>query len=259
MEEKMRTQTWHRYVAQTVASGVAPIELLFEPIYSCDADSTVAYRVSGRVNSVICGTLMPGDYLRAPLPRQLMCDFSRRVLRKACAAACTLRERGVSPGRLFVCIPSALLYEETLFSLLREQTDGVRENMALCFDEDAMDTDTQVLTRAFSEVRAAGMTVAVQGYGAEGFPIEKLLCVCPDDLFADGRVAALCDDRERAGALFPLINFAKSLGAGIYAQELTSDAAVREFRARDVQGFLPAATYRGIFAQKKYMRLEDIC
>ncbi len=243
------SDTLNRRVAEAVASGKKPIELLFEPIYDCGGDDeVVAYRAGAVVNSLLIGTLTPADYLRAAVPEKLLFDLTFRLLGKTASAATELAALPDRPKLLTLRVPTSLIYtEEDLTSALLGACAGAADSVPLCleFYEDAMDADGATLSRAIAAIHAAGLHVAVDGYGGEDFPMEKLLSVCPDFLFTSPRVAALSTDRGRAAALAPLLNFAKSLGAEIIADAVADDTALREFRARDAFGFLPAQNYTG--------------
>lgn len=252
--KQIRTERLNRRVAETVACGVKPIELLFEPIYDLGDAEIVAYRADPCIHSLQIGTLLPADFFGATVPETLLFDFAMRALRKAVSASHMIAERPERVKLLTVRVPTTLIYkEENLTAELIAACVGASEATPLCleFYEDAMDADGGTLERAIREIHAAGLCVAVDGYGGEGFPVEKLLSVCPDILFTSPRVAALATDRGRASALAPLLNFAKSLGAQIIADAVEGDDALREFRSRDAFGFLPAKNYAGKFAFAK--------
>lgn len=256
-----KTDILNRRVAEAVTSGTKPIELLFEPIYDCGGDDDIiAYRVGARVNSLLVGTLNPADYLQADVSEKLLTDLALRLIAKTVKAAKTLCGRQPLPKLLALRVPTTLLYSEGgLADLLAAAGAGAPEEIPLClvFTDEAMDADAETLARAITEIHAAGFRFAVDGYGGEDFPMEKLLSVCPDLLFTSPRVAALSSDRGRAAALAPLLNFAKSLGAEIIADAVGDDGALREFRARDAFGFLPSAGYAGTACRPTGARTEE--
>ena len=248
----------NRCVAQAVAGGTKPIELLYEPIYDGDV---IAYRLNPYLNSLITGVMAPEDYMCAAVPEKLLCDFFFRVLGKA-AQEIGVPAKGEHPPRLFTLrCPALPIYDAGLYARLRAALENVSDTARLCleFYDDVMNADSETLTRAFKDIHAAGLYIAVDGYGGENFPIEKLFTVCPDYLFTDARVAALVADREKAGATAPLLNLAKSLGGRIIADAVPNDAVCREFRSRDVFGYLPAEDYSGNMCEKrKLLRLCDL-
>lgn len=247
-ENTIRDEQLNTYVRRTAASGIKPIELFLVPIYDCYGEGTVAYRISANVNSVIAGVLKPEDYMNAVSDEELLFEFSLRILKKTAVLKNRLESSGIKTECLFVRFPATVIYTENLYDGIRKAlADALSSGSKLCieFDNTVMDADSARLAEVFADIRAAGLKVAVCGYGGEDFPMEKLMSACPDFIFTDGRVARLAVDREKRGALAPLINFAKSLGGEIIAEDIHGDAALRELRTRECFGFIPSADYKG--------------
>lgn len=237
-------------VNYTIQSGVQPIEVLLQPIYDCYGAEAIAYKALVRVNSIVSGVLMPDDYINGTADEELLNQLTFRAIRKVAQAKARLESANVKFRRLYVRCPSSFIYAQDLYAnlklLLAEQ--GVTDTkICLEFDAPVMETESAKLQQCFSDIRAAGLKVAVNGYGGQGFSIEKLLRACPDHLFADETLAQLAVDREKRTALPPLINFAKSLGSDVIACGIRSDEQLREFRSRDCYGFIPNRHYKGAF------------
>ena len=81
--------------------------------------------------------------------------------------------------------------------------------------------------------------------GGEGFALEKLLCACPDFAFTSARLNAIATDAEKKNALAPVVNLLANLGGRVVAAEIENDDELREYRARDIFGFVPGAGYAG--------------
>ncbi len=255
------------YVKRTVLGGVKPIELFFEPVLDNDMGEYVAYRAYAKVNSVVTGVLSPSDYLGANVSEKVMVDFTVAVIKKTVAAACELSENGVKYGFISVKCPTSLVYAENLYSKIKvavalgeaENSGFKPEKICLEFNADVMQTESEKLKSFFSDLRAAGVKVAVSGYGGEEFSIEKLLSACPDVLFTDEKFTRLICDREKGSAVAPILNVAKSLGGIIVAEGVTNDEELREFRTRDCFGFIPSETYRGrIEVKQRLMTFEQL-
>lgn len=238
-------------VDYTLQSGVKPLELLLRPIYDCYNAEAVAYECILRINSILSGVLMPDDYLDGTANEELLNDLTFRTLRKVARAKAQLDTGHVTFKQLYVRCPAAFLYTPDLYTklkLLSAEQDIADHKICLQFDPTIMDAETDRLQNSFADIRAAGLNVAVSGYGGQNFSIEKLLRACPDHLFADESLAQLAIDREKRSALPPLINFAKSLGCDVIARGIQSDEQLREFRSRDCLGFLPEKGYKGAFS-----------
>lgn len=240
------------YVKRSVDCGVKPIEMLFEPLLDCDFGEAVAYRSYAKINSVITGVLMPEDYLNANISGQVLTDMSLRLLKKAVASAVLFNENRVKYSFLTIKCPSSLVFESDLYSKLKSVLnefsvyEGEKKyNVCLEFDSSVMQTEGEKLKEVFADIKAAGLKIAVSGYGGDDFAMEKLLSACPDVLFTDERVVRLVKNREKFAAIAPVINFAKSLGGVVIADGVSDDEELREFRTRECFGFIPSESYKG--------------
>lgn len=247
------------YVARTVAAGVRPIELLLRPICDCYDARAISYQAIVRVNSLLAGVLEPDDYLYGTEDETVLTAFTLRALRKALTAERSLAGAHVPCRTLFVRCAASLLHTDGLYTALRLAAaecgrDGKGGGVSLEFDADVMDAEPETLRAAFATIRAAGFSVAVNGYGGDTFAIERLLTVCPDHLLTDARVAALTEDRERRDTFAPLIHLPKSLGAEVFVTDVSSDDALRECRMRECAGFIPSRRYRGALSPDAEMR-----
>ena len=157
---------------------------------------------------------------------------------------------------LFVRCPVALIYAENAGGLLASELSGaatendvdtraIAGKICLEFDASATDADGETLNEFFAEARALSLKIAVDGLGGEGFALEKLLCACPDFAFTSARLNAIATDAEKKNALAPVVNLLANLGGRVVAAEIENDEELREYRARDIFGFLPGAGYAG--------------
>lgn len=247
-------------VNYTLQSGIRPMEVLFRPVYDCFFAEPVAYMALVRINSIIAGVLDAQDYLEGNADEELLNEFTFRAIEKTLQAKKKLENAAVKLKLLYIRCPASLIYVPNLYErlklILAERGDG-ESKLCLCFDGAVMETESTKLCQAFSDIRSAGLKIAVSGYGGRQFPIEKLLHICPDHLFADESLAELSLDREKRRALPPLINLAKSFGGEVIACGICSDEQLREFRSRECFGFLPEQGYRGAFSVKWQMLTID--
>lgn len=246
------------YVKRSVESGVKPVEMLFEPVLDCDFGDAVAFRAYAKINSVITGVLMPWDYLSANVGERVLTDLSLRLLKKTVASAILFVENGIKYSFLTVKCPSGIVYASDLYAKLKSvlnefvfSDEMKKHNVCLEFDSSVMQADGEKLKEVFADVKAAGLKIAVSGYGGADFPMEKLLSVCPDVLFTDERVVRLVGDREKFSAIAPIINLAKSLGGAVVAAGVSGDDELREIRTRECFGFIPSEVYKGRIEVKK--------
>lgn len=253
--EKMRkdieySEKLNRYVEYALDSGVKPIELFLRPIFDCYNGGAIAFEAIARVNSVLFGVLQPDEYLRGCSDEQTLNEFSLRAVEKAAAAQNELKAAQVPFKVIFVPVANSALHSSEIYAdlklaLAKNGISAKESKLCLLFDCSVTDEESGALKSTFSDVRAAGVKIAVSGYGGSNFAIEKLLSVCPDYLFLDESVALLALDRQKRSALAPLINFAKSLGGEVIARGVRLDEELREFRSRECFGFVPDENYRG--------------
>ena len=253
------------FARRTLGSGVKPIETMLTPVFEADFGDVAAYRMQLKINSVVAGVLGENDYLSAQIPEDIAVKYALRSVRKAVAAFAELTKNNLPCSVLFVRCPVALIYAENAGGLLSSELSGAAtENdvdarafagkICLEFDASATDADGETLNEFFAEARALSLKIAVDGLGGEGFALEKLLCACPDFAFTSARLNAIATDAEKKNALAPVVNLLANLGGRVVAAEIENDEELREYRARDIFGFVPGAGYAG----RLNVRLETI-
>ena len=249
------------YVNQSVESGVKPMTLYFEPIYDCYYGEINSFRASVRINSVISGTLNADDYLNAEIPTETAAELTLRFIAKAMRAKAELTEAGVFFKWVSVRCPSGIIREKKLYKKIKElkTTDDAFEKICLEFNCSIMQGEEAAIAETFGDLRAAGLRVAVNGFGGDSFQLQKLLKVSPDYLFSDVKLTRLATNKEKQLAIAPMINFAKSLGCEVVITGMISDEELKEFKARECVGFIPDKEYKGILnisAAREYTARE---
>ena len=253
------------FARRTLGSGVKPIETMLTPVFEADFGDVAAYRMQLKINSVVAGVLGENDYLSAQIPEDTAVKYALRSVRKAVAAFAELTKNNLPCSMLFVRCPVALIYAENAGGLLASELSGaatendvdtraIAGKICLEFDASATDADGETLNTFFAEARALSLKIAVDGLGGEGFALEKLLCACPDFAFTSARLNAIATDAEKKNALAPVVNLLANLGGRVVAAEIENDEELREYRARDIFGFVPGAGYAG----RLNVRLETI-
>ena len=254
-------QKFNILVEESVKSGVKPLELRFQPACDCNYGEIRAIRSELRVNSVLAGVIDPENYL-AQSDEQTLTEISLKAIDKAIKAINALESRGVRYKFLSVKVDTAIALNADPYSLIKtalEKASATGEKLCLEFPASVTDISGEKLKNAFSDIRAAKVKIAVGGYGGENFAMEKLLSACPNVIYTDPTLAKLALSDEKAAAVAPMLNFAKSLGAEIIADGVENDDELREFRSRDALAFIPSENYRGNTAVKKgFITLKDV-
>lgn len=254
-DENIYSQKLNLFARRTLQSGVKPIETLVTPLFDADFGEAIAYRLQLRVNSVFSGVYGAEDYLSPRIGERISVKYALRSLRKALGAYAEFVKRAIPCSVLFVRCPVSLLYAKNAGELLSaelaacaasdESLRGIADKICLEFDGSAMDADGKTLESVFSEVRALRIKTAVDGLGGEDFALEKLICACPDFVFTSARLNALTTDPQKNGALAPVVNLVANLGGRVVADEIETDEQLREYRSREIFGFVPSALYTG--------------
>ena len=244
------------FARRTLGSGVKPIETMLTPVFEVDFGDVAAYRMQLKINSVVAGVLGENDYLSAQIPEDIAVKYALRSVRKAVAAFAELTKNNLPCSMLFVRCPVGLLASELSGAATENDVDARAFAGKICleFDASATDADGETLNEFFAEARALSLKIAVDGLGGEGFALEKLLCACPDFAFTSARLNAIATDAEKKNALAPVVNLLANLGGRVVAAEIENDEELREYRARDIFGFVPGAGYAG----RLNVRLETI-
>lgn len=254
---------FNTYVKRTILSGVKPIEIYFQPIEDCYTGDALAYRLITVINSVVTGVLYPDDYFYQGVDDKLLLKLSFRALKKALVFSKKLFEAGVNVKFLSVRFPASCVYEEDFFQKLDKVLSGaegdkeVLSRLVIELDRTASENDGETLSAFFKGIKTTGLKSALTGYGGGDFSIEKLMNACPDFLFTDENLSKLILDREKRGAIGPLISFAKSLGAEVVAENVGGDIELKELRYRASYAFIPSKEYKGVIEAEKNLKTFD--
>ena len=251
----------NNFAVRTVNSGVKPLELRYFPVYDCYYGEVRAYRVFLDVNSVIAGSLDGFSITDSLTDDEVGLRYSLRALYKAASVERRVIDSGKKAAYSFIKVTDSLIYADDPYSLVKNALNafGGCERLAFEFNASVMQAETNRLSEAFSSIRAANVKIAVNGYGGDVFPIEKLLSVCPDFVFTDEKLAEYSVNVEKSAAVAPVLNLVKSLGGNVIADGVRGDNELREFRARDSFGFIPAKNYKGnVAATANPLSADDI-
>lgn len=259
--EKGTIEQLNIWVRRTVASGVKPIELCFQPVYDCDYGEAIAYRAKGLINSLFVGTVSAEDYIDYSSNEKLFVELGRNLIAKTISFLTDFSESERIRFVSVVC-PTALIYDKELYSYLKKSITGSGVNakkLCLEFSSAVTDIDAETLKNAIVDIKSTGVKTAIDGYGGSCFSMEKLLNACPDYLFCDKSLTEIATDYEKSGAVAPIINLAKSLGANVVACGIENDSELREFRSREAFGFIPEENYKGsLDVSAKSFKTEEL-
>ncbi len=235
---------------RTLECGVEPIELCFSLIYDALGREPVACRVLPRINSVIYGVLTPERYGDAADMSETGVSFMLRILKKVSELSAWMKKNGgYRKCRFFVSAPTALIYSDDPYGILcgaLGKATRAGRGISLELLPSVLTEDAERVARAFSDIRAAGFGVALDGYGSREMTMPDMVTATPDEVFMDGGMTALLSDSLRSAAAVAMVRYAAGLGARVIAEGAGDDTALRALSSSEAYGFIPSESYSGI-------------
>lgn len=237
------------YVRQTLDAGVEPIELMYQPIYDCYDDKTVAYRSYAKINSILYGTLTPETYEGIANDASQGIELAFHCLKKVMKTVILLRESYRKFAWISIRCPSAMLNCKNLYGKLKsivekEKFDYVGD---ICFEfgEDVLKSGSSFTYSNFSDIKAIGFKTAIRNCGSKEFPVTALVEFTPDIVFVEENFIKLIADRSKTEVTSALIRLVKSMGIEVVAEGAFNDDCIRELSRNECLGFIPSALYDG--------------
>ena len=235
--------------AETLNSGIEPLEMRFTQINDPLRRLPVAYRSFTFVNSLIEGVIPPEKYAFAA-------DGTDRGLRLAKwniqEAAKTLRmmERAGRHVRFITArCPAGLalvpdLYEK-IKAILEEERITEPDKICLEFPQSLLFEEEEAVQANLLAMKLLKVRTLMSGCGENDCPVVNLMRVPVDMVILAPRITALVDDRDKSGAVAALISFLRALPVEVIGEGALSDDSVRALSRADCFGYTPAAAYDG--------------
>ena len=250
-----------RYVKRTLETGLAPIEMKYQPVFDCANGEPVAYLGEAHLNSVLYGTLAPADYEESADMAEEGVELAFASFRKVMRLVDALCAKAVRFSFVSFRAPAALLLSDGLYEKLTAEMKaaGFTEpgRVALSFAPEILTMELPAAKSGFSAIGAAGLRTLVRDCGKEDFPLMRLLSFTPDFVSVSPSLTALLSDRDRSGAVSPFFQMLKGLHIAAIANGVPDDDTVRAFSRCEAFGFLPSADYRGHFSCHAALLTED--
>ena len=160
------------------------IEILFEPIYSADEHSIVAYEVNGRIADGEAVIDIATFTYNEEVPEEIRAEVEQLVVRQAIEKA--LQE--IESVDLYIpCNPNLLIMDfgESYFSLLKELVAEEKlHHITLVMNEYLSKTDIRQLHHLIKYIQTYGVKVALDNIGAHS-QLDSLLLLEPSVLCID--------------------------------------------------------------------------
>ncbi len=216
--------------------------LMYQPKIKIPSGKTVGMEALIRWSSS-SGLVLPSEFIPVAEDTGLILDLGEWVLRESCSALRRLSARGLNDLVLSLNI-SARQIQAALPQLIAQtlRETGVSVNqLELEVTESAMMRDIDLTLDVLHQIKLMGLRVAIDDFGTghsslfylKNFPIDTLKI---DKSF----VQDVCTDVSDAVLVSSIISMAKSLGLGIVAEGVETEAQMiflREAGCTELQGY----------------------
>lgn len=237
------------YVAMTLASGVAPLEVRYSQINSCYRKLPIAYRSHTFVNSVTMGVLAPEQYQFASDGTERGIRLARWNVEQAIAALRTFEKAGRHVQFVTARCPARLALEDDLFQwmkdILDEQDFHQPEQICLEFPQSLLFEDEEKVRLSILNMKLLKVKTMMSGCGADDCPVAKLLRIPVDYVMLDPSVTTLIDNRNKGGATVSLIGFLRSIPMEVIAEGVYNETQITALSRSDCFGYLPSSGFQG--------------
>jgi diguanylate cyclase (GGDEF)-like protein/PAS domain S-box-containing protein len=231
-----------RQLEQDLCDAVSrgELELFYQPVVNVSSGLATGYEALIRWNHPERGRVSPADFIPLAEETGLIIPIGQWVLETACAEAATW------PGSLSVAVNlSPVQFQqsnivETLLGVL-DRTGLAPERLELEVTEGVLIADADASIRMFHELKAAGIKIALDDFGAgyssmtylRRFPFDKIKI---DKTF----VCGLGADQEAQAIVEAILALAHGLRMDVTAEGVENEQQAFELRKRgcgQVQGF----------------------
>jgi predicted signal transduction protein with EAL and GGDEF domain len=224
-----------------VAIGNSELEVLYQPIVAMDTMRIASAEALLRWNHPRFGTISPADFLPIAEDIRILNSIERWVLTEAC------RQAALWPPHLTVAVnvsPSSVVGTEIALIVADVLSESGLEphRLELEVTESAILNDDQDTQRKFRELKALGVSIAMDDFGT-GFSSLAYLSKYPFDRIKIDRnfVTDLSDEGRNASIVAATVEMARAFGLRTTAEGIESEQQLRKLRGLGVeyaQGYL---------------------
>lgn len=233
-----------KIIAETLASGVKPIERKYRGVYDGYGENPIAYVGETEVFTTASGVLT--DYQSAIEDHEIGIKWSIGNVKSAIRALDELEKAENRPAFIAAFVTRSFLESDVAENLaaFEETADERKERICLIFSENAL--ESAIAEKGASEARGAGFKTAIDGFSGERSL--AALTACPTDyVFFSEKMTALAGDRNKPGVFTAFTSLLRSLRTEIILTGVRSDDQIREAIAAECFGIMPSKDYAGEF------------
>lgn len=249
VERKAMLHAMPDYVGMTVRSGVAPLEMRFSQINSCDRRLPIAYRSHTFINSVTMGVISPEQYSFAA-------DGTDRGIKLAewnIVEAMETVKRFEAAGRNIQFVtarcPAKLTVREDFYEWMKGLMEAndfhTPEKLCLEFPQSLLFEDHEATRLAILNMKLLRVRTMMTGCGADDCPVSILMQVPVDMVLVEPALIALLGDRNKGGTAGAFLSYLRSMQIDIIGDGVYCDEQIAQLNRADCMGYIPSSGFHG--------------
>ena len=247
---------------QAIPGGALTVS--YQPIVEQMGHGNCSMEALVRWNCPGIGNIAPMEFLPVAEESGLMWDIGEFVLRRACADALHWLDEKLPLARVAVNVaPSQLLRPEfpALVADVLRDSGLPPHHLEIEITEDALSGDESAAERAVRDLKALGVMIAIDDFGAGYSSLGRLKNLAVDRLKIDRQFISQIADNGRDAALSrAIIDMATALGMQVTAEGVESADQIQNLMPRnrvEMQGFLFSKPLQEIDAAAFLRRLHE--
>ncbi len=253
--QAIRMRFYRRRVSKTLESGVLPLVLRYDAIYSCETRLPIAYRTQTVVRSTALGYLKPEDY-------ESSCEGSDVAFRMAewsVVQAMKHITKFVQSGRdlqwISVRVPSKMVdridFYKWMKKLVKENRFRYPTKLCLEFDVSLLNRQTERARLAVLDMKLLGVKTLLVGCADVDCPTSRLTQIPADMAMLAPAATKWVGSRNKPQLIPTLIPYLKSMRAEVYADGILNDEQIRLLNRLECVGYATASSYRGKYPTER--------
>ncbi|MBR5943129.1 MAG: EAL domain-containing protein, partial [Clostridia bacterium] len=237
------------YVAITLSSGIAPLEMRFAQINSCYRRLPIAYRSFTYINSVIEGVIPPEKYSYAADGTDRGEKLARWNIVQAMKAVKAFEAAGRDIEFVTARCPANLTLELDLYDWMKKLMDehGFHSPSKLCleFPRTLLYEDPERVRPSILGMKLLKVRTLMTGVGERDCPDTALIDVPVDMVLLSPRLSALSDSRDKSRVFSSYVAFLRALPVDVLGDGIYNDEQISAHSRADCFGYTPSAGYAG--------------
>ena len=237
------------YVAITLSSGIAPLEMRFAQINSCYRRLPIAYRSFTYINSVIEGVIPPEKYSYAADGTDRGEKLARWNIVQAMKAVKAFEAAGRDIEFVTARCPANLTLELDLYDWMKKLMDEHNftspSKLCLEFPRTLLYEDPERVRPSILGMKLLKVRTLMTGVGERDCPDTALIDVPVDMVLLSPRLSALSDSRDKSRVFSSYVTFLRALPVEVLGDGIYNDEQISAHSRADCFGYTPSAGYAG--------------